>query len=238
MIDDDTRIGGSGRRFPSTRRSAIIASYSGQAGERQKAYEKIINAYWKPVYTLVRYRWSLSNEDAKDLTQAFFARAIEKQYFEEYQSDKGTFRTFIRTCVTRFVINESRHAHRLKRGGGQARLPLETAGNREGASLEEFFEKEWIRNLFSLAVEDLRKLCAAKGKTTPFELFERYDLDQTRTSYAELASEYAISVTDVTNYLAWSRREFRNLVLGRIRDITSDEKEFRHETRLVLGYTE
>jgi DNA-directed RNA polymerase specialized sigma24 family protein len=187
---------------------------------------------------LIRYRWSLSYEDAKDLTQAFFARALEKQYFKEYQSVKGTFRTFIRTCVTRFVINESRHAHRLKRGGGQAGLPLETAGDREGASLEEFFEKEWIRNLFSLAVEDLRKLCAAKGKTTPFELFERYDLDQSRTSYAELASEYGIGVTDVTNYLAWSRREFRNLVLGRIRDITSDEKEFRREIRLVLGSAE
>jgi len=186
----------------------------------------------------IRHRWSLSNEDAKDLTQAFFASAIEKHYFKEYRSDKSAFRTFIRVCVTRFVINESRYAHRLKRGGGQGQLPIQTAGDTEGMSLEDFFEKEWIRHLFSLAVDDLRTLCEAKAKRVQFELFDRYDLDQCGASYAELASEYGISVTEVTNYLAWTRREFRRFVLSRIRDITFDENEFRRETRLVLGHAE
>src|SRR3954451_18116785 len=96
----DTRSGGFGHKFPSTRRSAIIASRSGEAEERQQAYGKIVDAYWKPVYTFIRLRWSFSNEDAEDLTQAFFTCAIEKQYFKGYLPDKGTFRTFIRVCVT------------------------------------------------------------------------------------------------------------------------------------------
>src|SRR5262245_54618611 len=103
---DDTEIGGVSYKFPATRRSAIIASCSALAEERRCAFEKIVAAYWKPVYKCIRHRWSLSNEDAKDLTQAFFTSALDKEFFRSYQPEKGSFRTFVRTCVNRFVINE------------------------------------------------------------------------------------------------------------------------------------
>jgi RNA polymerase sigma factor (sigma-70 family) len=180
-------------------------------------------------------RWSQPGEDAKDLTQAFFARAMEKNFFKNYQPEKASFRTFVRTCVTHFVINESKYAQRLKRGGDSDSVPLEAAEEPAGASIEEFFEKEWIRNMFSLALEDLKELCARRQKTVHYALFERYDIERAEISYADLAAEYGIAITDVTNYLAWSRREFRRLIMDRIRDITLDDGEFRREARLILG---
>jgi len=231
----DTRIGGASAKFPATRRSAVLASCSPEPQERRQALEKIGAAYWKPLYKFIRMRWSLSNEDAKDLTQAFFARAIEKEYFKAYRADKGSFRTFVRTCVTHFVVNESKYANRLKRGGAAERISLEETEEPAAVNLEEVFEKEWIRNLFELAVEDLREVCASRDKQRHFGIFERYDLQHTDLSYAELAAEFGIAVTDVTNYLAWCRREFRRLILERIRQITANDEEFRREARVVLG---
>ena len=63
-------------------------------------------------------------------------------------------------------------------------------------SLEEFFEKEWVRSLFALAVEDLRALCAERERDRAFQLFETYDLEgDDKLSYAQLAQQHGIAVT-------------------------------------------
>jgi hypothetical protein len=105
-------------------------------------------------------------------------------------------------------------------------------------SFDEYLEKEFVRNLFTLAVADLRAFCEGHGKLQHFQLFERYDLDDSvtsRPSYAELAQEFGISVTDVTNHLAYVRREFRRITFEKLREMTCSEAEFRREARALLG---
>lgn len=103
-------------------------------------------------------------------------------------------------------------------------------------SLEEFFEKEWLRSLFGLAIEELHQHCAARERERTFRLFEAYDLeDHDNISYDQLANEYAISVSEVTNALAWARREFRRIALERLRELCSSEEEFQRENRAAFG---
>ena len=47
---------------------------------RADAFQTLVAAYWKPVYKYLRIRWQRSDEDAKDLTQEFFTRLIEKDF--------------------------------------------------------------------------------------------------------------------------------------------------------------
>jgi hypothetical protein len=55
-------------------------------------------------------------------------------------------------------------------------------------------------------------------------------------SYAEVAADCGLSVSDVTNYLSWSRRAFRVCIVDRLREITANEDELREEARaLGLG---
>ncbi|MGZ4855874.1 MAG: hypothetical protein ACXVKH_11725, partial [Candidatus Angelobacter sp.] len=91
--------------------------------------------------------------------------------------------------------------------------------------------------LFALAVERLRAQCLAAGKTMQFALFERYDLgdEDARPLYAALAEEFQIALTDVTNYLAFARREVRRCVLIQLRDTTGSDQEFQREARSLLG---
>jgi predicted kinase len=101
-----------------------------------------------------------------------------------------------------------------------------------GELLEEAFEREWRRQLFALAVEDLRACAAAEGKQVQFAIFEAYDLAEgERPSYSALAAHYGIAGTSVTNHLAWARRQLRALVAGRLRGVTPGENELREEMR-------
>ncbi len=246
---DDTAIGGPARGFPATRWSAIVRARSEDPQERARALESVIAAYWKPVYKYIRARWGKSNEDAKDLTQEFFARLLEKDFLDSYDPAKARLRTFLRTCVDGVVANQDRAARRLKRGGDAPHLSLDFEGAESelaraglpapnsSESMDEFFEKEWMRSLFSLAVEGLRQECQARGKMVHLRLFERYDLDDgdMRQSYANLAREFGLSTGEVTNYLAFARREFRRIALEKLREMTADADEFRREARALFG---
>ena len=86
----------------------------------------------------------------------------------------------------------------------------------------------------ALIVDDSR---SARAFLT--RILERYDLqgadDPDRPSYAQLASERGLPVSQVTNHLHWARREFRAAVLLTLREITASEAEFRAEARALLG---
>jgi hypothetical protein len=100
------------------------------------------------------------------------------------------------------------------------------------------FRQEWVRALFADAVTALRESCAATGKLAQFEVFQRYDLDDAgdaRPTYAQLGTELGIPTTQVTNHLAFARRELRRFVLERLRDLCATDDEFRLEARELLG---
>jgi RNA polymerase sigma factor (sigma-70 family) len=247
----EDRVHGRGDRFPPTRWSVIDAARSGDQAERTRAMDTLCAAYWKPVYKYVRLRWNRPLDDAQDLTQGFFVQLIERDLLDKFDPEKSRLRTYLRVCVDSFVMNADKAAKRQKRGGNIPHVALDFAGAEEelgGAtmdpaaipspeSLEEFFEKEWVRGLFELAIEDLRKHCEANERERTFRLFEEYDLAGDETiSYDRLAAEYGIAMTDVTNALAWARREFRRIALERLREICGSEEEFQREARAVFGW--
>jgi len=246
------RSGGGSGKFPVTRWSAIVAARSADPAERACALEAIVAAYWKPIYKYVRIRWNKPNEDAEDLTQDFFARLIEKGTLADFDPAKARLRTFLRVCTDHFVANEAKAAKRLKRGGDAIHLSLDFAAAElelergtpalpatvSPERIDEFIEKEFIRNLFGLSVQELRRFCESHGKQIHFRLFEIYDLEddeQKRAGYAELARQFGVAVTDVTNYLAFARREFRRIALEKLREMTASDEEFRREARALLG---
>jgi RNA polymerase sigma factor (sigma-70 family) len=234
--------------FPSTRRSVLEAARDGEAPERSRALDLLIGTYWRPAYKYIRRKWGVSAEDAADLTQGFFTRALEKPFFERFDPEKGSFRNFLRLALDGFVVNERKAASRQKRDPGREILSLDFEDAEgelartpvpEAESMEEVFQKEWTRELFSLTVSDLEEECRARSKLAAFQLFERYDLESRgrdpSLSYASLAREYELSAAAVTNALAFARKEFRRLLLARLRELCGSEEEFRREARMLLG---
>jgi DNA-directed RNA polymerase specialized sigma24 family protein len=245
-MDPDTDIGGAQQRFPVTNQSAIAAARSDDHAVRERAFATILTSYWKPAYKYIRLKWQVNNEDAKDLTQGFFANAFEKNHFAGYDARKASFQTFLRTCLDGFIANEHKAGKRLKRGGDVNHFQLdflsaedEIAMHSANADLspEEYFHREWVRWMFTIAVDTLRERCENSGRKVHFQLFEAYDLrdEDTNVSYASLAETFNLDQTTVTNYLAAMRRDFRRIVLDKLREITATDEEFRTEARSLLG---
>ncbi|HVT61777.1 MAG TPA: sigma-70 family RNA polymerase sigma factor [Thermoanaerobaculia bacterium] len=227
--------------FPFTRLSLLEAVRQPELGEA--AFATLVEAYWGPVYSYLRLRWRVTPEETEDLVQSFFARVLEKRVFAAYNPEKARFRTFLRLCLDRFVINERTAAMRHKRRGALSAEPQGQSHEVEDSALEpdpeECFHREWLRALFAEAIERLQALCVEEPRRVRFKLFERYDLlsgeSVNRLSYADLAAEFGLPVTQVTNHLAWARRELRRLVLEVLRERTVSEREFRDEARRALG---
>ena len=246
-MDPDTDIGGPLHKFPVTNHSAIVDARSDDQVVRRRAFDTILASYWKPAYKYIRFKWQADNEDAKDLTQGFFANAFEKNHFAAYDARKASFQTFLRTCLDGFVANERKAWRRLKRGGEMdhyqldfAAAEVELASHAAASTLspEEYFHHEWVRWMFTLAVDAFRRHCDESGRAIHFQLFERYDLnddDDREVSYVSLAAEFGLGTVAVNNYLAVARRDFRRIVLEKLREITATDEEFRTEARSLLG---
>jgi DNA-directed RNA polymerase specialized sigma24 family protein len=148
-------------------------------------------------------------------------------------------------CLDRFVMKQDQSADRLKRGGdrcftvdfdeGEYEL-IALNGEMTADSAEEIFLREWRREIFALALRDLEAFCGETGKALQYRVLEQYDLAQSeRPSYAEIAAQNDLTVSTVTNYLAWSRRELRRFVEQRISSVTPNHVERRDESRLLWG---
>jgi RNA polymerase sigma factor (sigma-70 family) len=231
--------------FPPTRLSVIERIRDGDAEVRREAFGDIVAAYWKPVYTYLRLSRHLTPEDAQDLTQGFFAGAYEKAWLDAYDPALARFRTFVRVCVDRYVMNWRQAAMRLKRGGAAALMrPDFEAAEREllarnrpaQTEPDELFRQEFIRAVFARAIAAVRDECGATGRALDFRLFEAYDLDPADgVSYASLAAQFGVTVTQVTNRLARVRRSFRERALEALRGLSGSDEHYRNEAREVFG---
>lgn len=230
--------------FPATRLSVIERIRTTDPDARRQAFGDIVEGYWKPVYKHLRVTWHLDTEDARDLTQGFFADAFQKSWLERFEPEKARFRTFVRVCADRFVMNARQSASRIKRGGAARLVPLDFDGaDREivarsasATDPDEYFHQEFVRALFERSLTAVRGELEAAGKGVHYTLFERYDVTPAPgVSYAQLAEEFGLTTTQVTNYLAQVRRTFRTRALDALRGLCGSDAEYAREARELFG---
>src|SRR5947207_15794780 len=111
--------------FPETLWSAVIGAQDRAAFDHRARVDRLVRLYWKPVYWALRLRWKRQHEDAKDLTQTFFAHLLEKDALAGVGPDKGKFRSWLRVVLDNFMRNELEAAKAQKRGGGLKALSLD-----------------------------------------------------------------------------------------------------------------
>jgi RNA polymerase sigma factor (sigma-70 family) len=195
----DTSIGGSGRAFPET-------------GGDRPSLETLCARYWKPVYAYLRGAYAKSNEEAKDLTQAFFLRLLEDGRLDRFDPSRGRFRTWLKVLLRSFLGHEREALGALKRGGGVALIPMdEIPAELPAADPEQAFDRLWRVELAERTLAPLRDRADVRAR-----IYEAYALvpKEERPTYAELAARFGIGADDVRNHLFAAREELR----GRLRE--------------------
>ncbi len=241
MGTGDTSLGGQNRDFPRTQQEMVARFGSGDATAQRGAFEQLFDRYWKPVYCYVRIAWSKSNEDAKDLTQAFFAWLMEGDVLAGYDASRAGFRTFLKMLLQRFVGHQETARKALKRGGGahfSGEPPIEDlVEDPRSADPAEAFDRAWVAQVVEHATGRVRARLQEEGRGAHFRLFERHDLcgEEEVPSYAELASESGLREGQVKEYLASVRREVRAAIRGELARLTADDDELRREWLALFG---
>jgi len=231
--------------FPAKHRSVLERIRSGDADIRRLAFGDLAVGYWRPSYHYLRLHWRLEPEAAEDVVQSFFTTAFEKGYVEKYDPAKARFRTFLRTCLDRYVQNV-RKAERAEKRGGQVRLlsldvpdaerEMPALAATDLRDLDRFFHDETIRALFARTVDAMRRAYEGESRPMVFRVFEQHDLQpSSATSYATVARELNLTTSQVTNYLHAARRRFREMALDNLRALVGTEEEFRAEARELFG---
>src|SRR6267378_7146330 len=115
-----TAIGGSADLGPAaftTTHWSVVLEAQGESPAAREALEKLCRTYWRPIYGFVR-RQGVGPEEAKDLTQGFFALLLERRDLNTVRQEKGRLRSYLLTSLKHFMTNERSRAMAIKRGAG------------------------------------------------------------------------------------------------------------------------
>jgi RNA polymerase sigma-70 factor (ECF subfamily) len=232
----DTSLGGDRGAFPETAWSVVARL--GTPGSYREAIERLCTRYWKPVYRYIRLAWAKSNEDAKDLAQAFFTWILEDEVLRKYAPERGGFRRYLKVVLKGFLGHQEEARQRLKRGGGVKIVALETAVDEPVAEPdpEKAFDQAWLNDVVRQSMDRVREAFASSGRGNQWKAFEAYDLTAGEPpTYAELAARLDVKATDVRNWLFAVREAVRDAIRAELAETTSSESELDDEWRELFG---
>ena len=207
------------------------------------ALEKLCQTYWYPLYAYVR-RGGHSIHDAQDLTQAFFARLLEKDYLKTVDPDKGRFRTFLLVALKRFLANEWDRSSALKRGGARSHVSLDTSMaethyESEAAMLstpERTFDRHWALTLLNQTMARLKQDFAAAGKSEEFEMIKVFlTAEKNSIRYDKIAKAAGMSEGALRVATHRLRKRFREIFRQEIAHTVAGPEAIDEEVRYLIS---
>jgi RNA polymerase sigma factor (sigma-70 family) len=211
-----------GAQFATTRWSIIAAACEAPTAESDAALETLCRAYWYPLYAYVR-RSGHPPADAQDLTQAFFARLLEKAWLRDARPGLGRFRSFLLMALKRFLAKEWRRENARKRGGGLAFVALDADEAEARYAVEpalgpdEIYERRWALTLLDRALAGLAEEYRATDRAAEFELLKGHLVaPRGEIDYETTAAELGLSAGAARVAVHRLRKRFREAIRAEI----------------------
>ena len=233
--------------FATTHWSAML-EVQDESLPAKEALEKLCRIYWRPIYGFVRRR-GVQPEEAKDLTQGFFALLLERRGLETVRKAKGRLRSYLLTSLKHFLTNQRSRATAMKRGEGQRLIPLEAFRERERtgfeptdpANADRIYERGWALTVLEQVLARLRDEYRSAGNVRFFEQMKKILVSEPgRPSQAEIASEFKMTENAVKQAFYRFRQRYRALLREEISHTVAMpgdiEDELRHLAAVVRAY--
>ena len=226
--------------FFATTRWTMVRAAGESAGA---ALEDLCTAYWFPLYAYVR-RHGFSKEDAEDLTQAFFAKLLERRDIAGLKKENGRFRAFLLASMKHFLANERDRAGRIKRGGNITHLSLDWGSADQQFQLtdcgqvppDEAYDREWAVALLERVVVRMEDEAAAEGKAERFERMKPFlTMGKGEIPFAGAATELEMEEAAVRVAVHRLRKRYRVLLREEVAQTLSDPAMVGEELAVLLG---
>jgi RNA polymerase sigma-70 factor (ECF subfamily) len=228
--------------FATTRWSVVLAARDEVVGNAAVALETLCRTYWRSLYGYAR-RHGFSPHDAEDVTQAFFARLLEKDYLRAVRRELGPFRAFLQMAFKRFLSKERDRSAALQRGGGVAQVPFalieaESGYAEEAPNLpaDEVFELRWAMTVLATVMQTLREEFRAAGKESEFDVLKAaLSGPKNGVRYAEMAAEMQSSEGAVRVAAHRLRKRFRELFRMEVAQTVAAHEDIDEEVRHLVS---
>ena len=229
-------------RFATTHWSLILAARSGESPESRDALEALCKAYWCPLYAFIR-RQGYPAEEARDLTQGYFARLIEHRDLKRVDPSLGRFRSFLLASCKHFLSNERDRERARKRAPEEPLLSLdaEEAESRyrlepvDELTPETLFERKWATTVLERALARLGREWVGGERANRFEMLRGYLVGEPAPAYRELGSVLQMTEDAVKVTVHRLRRRFGELLRAEIADTVREPCDVEDEIRHLLG---
>jgi RNA polymerase sigma-70 factor (ECF subfamily) len=196
----------------------VVLQAQGESPAAQEALEKLCRTYWRPIYGFVR-RQGVGPEEAKDLTQGFFAMLLERRDLNTVRQEKGRLRSYLLTSLKHFLTNERNRAMAIKRGEGQRLIPLEDLRERDGfdpsetLAADQIYERRWALSVLDQALARLGDEHRVAGTTRLFDQLQKSLTDEPdRPSPADTAREFGMTESAVRQASYRLRQRYRQVL--------------------------
>ena len=226
--------------FATTKWTQVVQA-QGQTEGAQEALSELCSVYYAPVEAFIRKR--TGRERSRDLTQAFFARLLEKGGVSSAQPYKGRFRSFLLGAVKHFLADQKDYERAAKRGGGEAPLSLDAEG-REGVGLEVAdesmtssegcYDRRWAITLLDRGLARVREELEVAGKAEQFEILKHWLPGSSGIPQAEAIARLGISEGAFKVAVHRLRKRFRDAVRAEVAATVESSEQIREEVRYLI----
>jgi RNA polymerase sigma-70 factor (ECF subfamily) len=220
----------------------VIRAGHERSSEADRALAMLCENYWFPLYAFVR-RTGRSAEDARDLTQEFFARLLAQRLVAAADREKGKFRSFLLAAMKHFLADQWDRERAQKRGVSQNTISFdavdaETRYRLEPATdltPERLFEKQWALSLLEQVLLRLQAEMAASQKSHLFDALRDTLTGGSSGSYAAIAARLGMTEGAVKTAAHRLRRRYRDLLCDEIAQTVASPEEVKDEIRYLLS---
>jgi RNA polymerase sigma factor (sigma-70 family) len=235
-------VQGSPATFVTTHWSVVLAAQQ-ESPTGEEALETLCRTYWKPLYTFVR-RQGLNREDARDLTQGFFALLLERRDLDAVRKEKGRFRSYLLTAFKHFQIDEWRRAAAIKRGKGQQPIPLDEMRAEERIEVqaddrmtpELIYERHWASTVLEKVLSRLKDEYRMAGNAPVFDALKQLLPDEPGApSQAEIARHLGMTSNAVRQAFYRFRQRYQSILREEIAHTVASPGDVEDELRHLIS---
>lgn len=221
----------------------MVLEAQGPTPAAQAALEKLCQTYWRPIYGFLR-REGTEPEDAKDLTQGFFALLLERRDLDSVRQEKGRLRSYLLTSLKHFLINERQRAMAIKRGEGQQLISLDQSHDRDywgfeladTSTAEQVYERGWALALLDQILTRLEEEYRLAGNVILFERLKALLTDEPgRPSQAQIGAELGMTENAVTQAFHRLRERYRQFLREEIARTVMTPGDIEDELRHLIA---
>jgi DNA-directed RNA polymerase specialized sigma24 family protein len=224
--------------FPTTRWSQVMVAREDHSAAHS-ALNDLCRKYWRPIYAFARHR-GCAPHDAEDMTQAYFAKLLERDYIQRANQERGRFRAFLIHDFKFFLSNHQGRLQAEKRGGQASFIALDVAWAESrhepidptNVDADAYFDRQWALEIVRHAKAEVAADYEEQGKQTLFDALQSGLVSSPDAAlYGAWEQKLGMSVNALKTALSRLRDRFRAALEAQILETVANEDDLKAEMR-------